>query len=120
MYVILMKEHEGITDIEKVKVDEEVLTLQIIRDLVGCDWLETLTVKDDVLLVFDEEYLLTHENPVVNYLPSCLVGRPLCGNVLICRLVESEMVSVSEENADVMVEQLEALQQKMFDKGVVI
>ena len=26
MYVILLKEHEGITDVEKVTLDEEVLT----------------------------------------------------------------------------------------------
>lgn len=114
MYVIMLKGTNK-TNVEKVEVAEKELSLKTMRELIGCQWIETVLIKD-VFLVFDEEYLLTHSKPLPNFLPSLLHaeyrnGSPICGNVLLCKEEDGEMVAVEEEYADVMVAQLNALQE---------
>ena len=125
MYIVLLKENEGTTDIEKIKVKQEELDLPTLRDLVGCDWLQTVLIKEDVLLVFDEEYLLTHSRTVPNYLPSIMYGaakhgNPICGNVVVCKLKDDKMLAVKEDACDFMVKQLNDMQDKCLKLNVKI
>lgn len=127
MNIIMLKQTENEVLIEKQEVEN--LDLDTMYSLIGCELIDIkatqpavwrgVGVFPDMLAVFDDEFLMTHEpvaNPVASLLFGYLMhGQCLCGTVLLCKDGEEDMEGFSDEEADELVEKLNKLD-KIADK----
>lgn len=127
MNIIMLKQTENEVLIEKQEVEK--LDLDTMYSLIGCRYVDVKNIHpialgsglpSNMLLVFDDEFLIGHENPKSNKIASFLFGylmhgQCLCGTVLLCKDGEEDMEGFSDEEAYELVEKLNKLD-KIADK----
>lgn len=90
-YVILLKPEIDGNNLYSVVTAEvcngDTLKLERCYALLDCDLIDIHVIselKDELLLIFDDEFLLNHP-PVPNVLASQLDQQVICGSALLCR-----------------------------------
>lgn len=113
MNIIMLKQTENEVLIEKKEVES--LDLDTMYSLIGCRYVDVKNIHpialgsglpSNMLLVFDDEFLIGHDNPKANKIASFLFGylmhgQSLCGNVILCQDdKEGNMTGFSDEESD--------------------
>lgn len=107
-YIVLFTPNGKQTDVKVVQLKQEKIELDEMYKLIGCRCIsvgrlykevDERILKSHPLAVFDDEFLLTEETPIVNYAASILVGYTLCGKVLVVKDDGEEMVPFSLKEA---------------------
>lgn len=113
MNIIMLKQTENEVLIEKKEVEN--LDLDTMYSLIGCRYVDVKNIHpialesglpSNMLLVFDDEFLIRNDNPKANKIASFLFGylmhgQSLCGNVILCQDdKKGNMTGFSDEEAD--------------------
>lgn len=134
MKIIVLKPIDGGLLIEKKDVAK--LDLKTMYDLIGC---ETIDIKNipksvwsnigcipEMAAVFDDEFLLRHEEPVANPVASALYGyfmhdQCLCGTVLLCNNGDDgDLEGFDDAEADELVKKLIEINAKVCDIDFIV
>ncbi len=113
MNIIILKQTENEVLIEKKEVEK--LDLDTMYSLIGCRYVDVKNIHpialgsglpSNMLLAFDDEFLVRNDNPKSNKIASFLFGylmhgQSLCGNVILCQDDKrGNMTGFSDEEAD--------------------
>lgn len=112
MFILIKADENGVSSIETI--DKTKMSLQDYYDAIGCHCINIHPCGMQVacvprqLVVFDDEFLLNADKPVANKLASALYGyhkhgQCLCGNVVIGKAGEDDVVGFTKGEADELV-----------------
>ncbi len=116
-YVILLSpeiDGDNLYSVATAEVcDGDTLKLERCYDLLDCDLIDIHVIselEDELLLIFDDEFLLKHP-PVPNVLASQLDQQVICGSALLCRSgADGSCIPFSAAEANLIVTLLKRFQ----------
>lgn len=118
MFILIKADENGVSSIETI--DKMKMELNDYYNAIGCNCINIhpcgmqVASVDRQLVVFDDEFLLNTDKPVANKLASVLYGyhkhgQCLCGNVVIGKATDEDIVGFTKDECDMIVKLYKAI-----------